>query len=97
VRGGELAGGRLFADVEPGFPDGLKADRAGRLYASSASGVQVLTPDGDLLGEIALPGAVNFTFGGTDRDVLFITADTAIWAAALNTSGAPAPEGAQRP
>jgi gluconolactonase len=97
VRGGQLAGGRLFADVSPGFPDGLKVDRAGRVYASSASGVQVLAPGGDLLGEIALPGAVNFTFGGAERDVLFITADTAIWAAALNTSGVPAPEGAQRP
>jgi gluconolactonase len=97
VRGGELGGGRPFADVAPGFPDGLKVDRAGRVYVSSATGVRVLTPDGDLLGEIALPGAVNFAFGGADRDVLFITADTAVWAAALNTSGVPAPEGAQRP
>ena len=97
VRDGKLTGGRLFADVAPGIPDGLKVDRAGRVYASSASGVQVLSPAGRLLGEIALPGAVNFAFGGADHDVLFITADTAIWAAALTTSGVPAPEGAQRP
>jgi gluconolactonase len=96
VRDGELTGGRLFADVAPGIPDGLKVDRAGRVYASSASGIQVFSPAGRLLGEIALPGAVSFAFGGADRDVLFITADTAIWAAALTTSGAPAPEGAQR-
>jgi sugar lactone lactonase YvrE len=41
-----------------------------------------------LLGEISLPGAVNFTFGGPHRNVLFITADTAIWAAVLNAKGA---------
>ena len=55
---------------------------------SSAGGVQVLEPDGDLLGEIELPGAVNFSFGGPDRDVLFITTDTAICAAHLNAKGA---------
>ena len=32
--------------------------------------------------EIALPGAVNFAFGG---DALFITADDAIWVASLDT------------
>jgi len=39
--GTHLAGGRLFAVTTPGFPDGLKADPAGRVYASSPSGVQV--------------------------------------------------------
>ena len=43
---------------------------------------------GHLLGQIDLPGAVNFTFGGAAGDVLFITADTAVWAAVLNTRGA---------
>jgi gluconolactonase len=82
-----LAGERLFAVVTPGSPDGLKVDAAGRVYASSYSGVQVFEPDGDLVGEIRLPGTVNFAFGGPDRSVLFITTDTAVWAAALNTSG----------
>jgi gluconolactonase len=49
--------------------------------------VQVFSPEGDLLGQIDVPGAVNFTFGGADRNILFITADTAIWAAALDTRG----------
>jgi hypothetical protein len=31
---------------------------------------------------------VNFTFGGPRRNVLFITTDTAIWAAVLNARGA---------
>jgi gluconolactonase len=85
--GGRLAGERVFADVEPGFPDGIKVDTDGRVYASSFSGVQVFSPDGRLIGEIELPGAVNFCFGGPDRNVLFITADTAIYAAHLQAKG----------
>jgi gluconolactonase len=88
VDGTRLRGGRLFAVTIPGFPDGVKVDAAGRVYASAFSGVQVFAPDSELIGEIALPGAVNFTFGGPGRNVLFITADTAVWAAVLETKGA---------
>jgi gluconolactonase len=87
VAGRRLAGRRLLAVTAPGFPDGLKVDAAGRVYVSASSGVLVYPPDGDLLGEIWVPGAVNFTFGGADRDVLFITADTAVWAARLAATG----------
>jgi gluconolactonase len=88
VGGTHLAGERLFAVITPGFPDGLKIDGEGRVYASSFSGVQVLDPDGELLGEILVPGAVNFCFGGANRNLLFITTDTAVWAAALVARGA---------
>jgi gluconolactonase len=88
VGGRRLRNQRLFAVTTPGFPDGIKVDAAGRVYASAFSGVQVFSPDGDPIGEIRLPGAVNFTFGGPDRNVLYITADTAVWAAVLNTKGA---------
>jgi gluconolactonase len=84
---GRLENERVFAEVEPGFPDGLKVDSDGRVYASSFSGVQVFDASGDLIGEIDLPGAVNFCFGGRDRNVLFITADTAIYAAHLQAKG----------
>ena len=60
----------------------------GRVYASSFSGVQVFDPEGELLGEIRLPGAVNFCFGGPKRDLLLITTDSAVWAAALAAKGA---------
>ena len=89
--GRHLSAPRLFAVVAPGFPDGLKVDSEGRVYSSSASGVLVFGPTGDPLGEIRLPGAVNFTFGGRHRNVLFITADTAIWAAHLAATGPPTP------
>jgi gluconolactonase len=86
--GRRLSGERLFAVVTPGFPDGIKVDRDGRVYASSFSGVQVFDPGGRLLGEIRLPGTVNFCFGGPERDLLLITTDTAVWAAALAAKGA---------
>jgi gluconolactonase len=85
--GTRLEGGRVFAVTTPGYPDGIKVDAAGRVYASSLAGVQVFDPDGDLIGEINLPGTVNFTFGGQGGNVLFITADTAVWAAVLNATG----------
>jgi gluconolactonase len=88
VAGRRLVSSRLFAVTAPGFPDGIKVDGEGRVYASSFAGVQVFSADGDLLGEINLPGAVNFAFGGPERNVLFITADTAIWAAVLDATGA---------
>jgi gluconolactonase len=71
----------------PEHPDGLKADSDGRLYATFAGGVEVLSPDGSPIGAIDVPGAVNFCFGGPERDVLFITADTAIYAAHLEAKG----------
>ena len=86
--GRHVNGRRVLAIGTPDHPDGLKVDSEGRIYASARHGIQVFHASGDPLGDIVLPGAVNFTFGGPDRNVLFITADTAIWAAVLNAKGA---------
>jgi gluconolactonase len=83
-----LGPARRFALVAGGSPDGLKVDTDGRVYVSASTGVQVFNPARGLTGEIHLPGAVNFTFGGPDRNVLFITTDTAVWAAVLSAEGA---------
>jgi gluconolactonase len=80
---GRLSNRRQLAVTTPEHPDGLKTDSEGRIYASYAGGVQVLDPSGALIGEIELPGAVNFAFGAPERNVLYITADTAVWAAFL--------------
>jgi gluconolactonase len=86
IDGRSLENERLLCVSNPGFPDGIKVDADGRVYASAFSGVQIFEPEGELIGEIGLPGAVNFTFGGPDRNVLFITADDAVWAAELNVT-----------
>ena len=87
VAGERLERGRVIHVSTSLHPDGLKSDAHGQLYASYSDGVQVLGPDGALLRAIEAPGAVNFCFGGPERDVLFITADTAIYAAQLDQKG----------
>jgi gluconolactonase len=89
--GRHLANDRLFAVVTPGIPDGLKVDSEGRVYSSSASGVQVYDRHGDLLGEIIAPGVANFTFGGAGNNVIYMMADTVIWAAEIKAIGAICP------
>jgi gluconolactonase len=87
IDGRRLEHARLFAVTTPGFPDGLKVARDGRVFASAFSGVQIFAPDGRLVDEIPLPGAVNFAFDEDER-TLFITTDTAVWAAELEPEGA---------
>ena len=87
-RGRHVNARRVLAVGTEEHPDGLKVDSEGNIYASARHGIQIFSPSGELMGEIALPGAVNFTFGGADGNVLFVTADDAIWAAVLNVKGA---------
>ena len=87
VDGERLEGERVIHVSSPDHPDGLKADADGRLYASFSGGVEVLSPDGSPIGVIRIPGAVNFCFGDRDGNVLFITADTAIYAAHIQAKG----------
>lgn len=87
VAGAALGPPRPLASV-PGAPDGVAVDGDGRLYVCCASGVRVLSPGGEALGDIRIHGAVNLTFGGPEGDVLLVTAGTGIWAAALAAKGA---------
>jgi gluconolactonase len=87
--GHHLGPSRLFAVGTRGdHPDGLKVDAEGNVYASSLGGIQIFDPSGDLIREFDLPGAVNFTFGGPGRDVLYVTTDDAVWAVQTDTRGA---------
>ena len=83
-----LGPARELAVSTPGHPDGLKVDSDGRVYASFSGGIHVFDPSGHLIEEIDLPGAVNFTFGGPDRDVLYVTTDDAVWAVQTDARGA---------
>ena len=84
--------GRLFATIEPGEPDGFRVDVHGNIFTSSADSVQVYAPDGTRLGKILLPEVcTNLTFGGKDKNRLFITAKTSLYAIALNTKGVQKP------
>ncbi len=83
-----LSKSRVFADIEPGIPDGFRVDVEGNLWISAWDGVQCHTPEGELIGKIRVPEVVaNLTFGGPKGNRLFITATTSVYALFLNVCG----------
>ena len=81
--------GQVFAVIEPGQPDGFRVDEHGNIFTSSQDSVQVFAADGTRLGKILVPEiSTNVTFGGQERDRLFITAGKSLYAIYLNTRGA---------
>jgi len=92
VDGVRLAGGRVFAEIGAGVPDGLRVDTDGNVWTSAGDGVHCLAPDGTLLGRIRVPGPVaNLTFGGPARNRLFITANRALYSVFVAATGAQRP------
>jgi len=84
----QVTNGRVFAVIAPGQPDGLRVDEHGNIFTSSKDSVQVYAPDGTRLGKIRVPETcANLTFGGLERDRLFITAGKSLYAIDLNTRG----------
>jgi gluconolactonase len=70
--------------------DGMTVDEQGNLYATSQLGVQIISPQGKVLGIIALPEVpANVTFGGKERRTLFITARTSLYQVDAPVSGIP--------
>jgi len=79
----------IFAEINPGLPDGFRIDCNGWIYTSSADSVQIFHNDGNLLGKILVPEKVgNLCFGGKERNVLYIVASTSLYQIKLNTVGA---------
>jgi gluconolactonase len=86
---GALTGGAVFHKVEPGYADGICADEDGNLWSSAADGVHCIDPAGRLLGKVLVPYRVsNLTFGGADRNRLFIGGSHTLYAIFLNRRGA---------
>lgn len=74
------SGGRHFATIEVGVPDGIAVDVEGRVWSSAGDGVHVFSPDGQELLFIPVPEVVaNLCFGGDDGDELFIAATTSLY------------------
>lgn len=92
LAGRTLTRPRVFAVIEPGLADGFRLDAHGWLWTSSADSVQVYHPDGTRLARIPVPEKVgNLTFGGPDRNELYICASTSLYRLMLNTRGIQAP------
>lgn len=70
---GTIKNQRDFAKLEAGGNgDGVAIDAAGRVYVSSAPGVQVFSPDGKYLGVIPTPRpGASICFSGPDKKILY--------------------------
>lgn len=88
---GAAVGGEVFVDLASdlqGDPDGMAVDVFGDLYVTGGGGVRVVTPDGVVLGTIAVPeSATNCAFGDPDGMALFITAPPRVYRQRLKVAG----------
>ena len=98
VEGWKLRGGQVFADMSPGFADGIRTDRDGNLWSSvgwagpGTDGVHCLTPEGELIGRIVLPEpCANLCFGGAKRNRLFMTGSQSLYSLYVEAVGSQRP------
>jgi gluconolactonase len=91
---GRLANRRPFARMqniaagEDSGGDGLAIDRAGRLFVTSVTGIQIFDSEGGYLGNIPVPRkATNVAFAGPGKSVLYITAREAVYKIQTLTQG----------
>jgi gluconolactonase len=77
---GSVANQRDFARLEAGGNgDGMTIDAAGRLYVTSAPGVQVFSADGKYLGVIPTPrNVISVAFSGPDKKTLYVVGGGAL-------------------
>ncbi len=69
---GSLTNQREFVSWQGGGGDGSCFDAAGRMYVTAAGGIQVISPDGKVLGMIPTPrNVISVAFSGKDRKVLY--------------------------
>jgi gluconolactonase len=70
---------RDFARLQGGNGDGMTIDSTGRLYVTSAPGVQVFSPDGKYLGTIPAPrNVISVAFSGPDKKTLYVVGGGAL-------------------
>jgi gluconolactonase len=86
---GRLSGGEVFATSTAGSFDGIRLDDTGRIWAAAHDGLHCFDPDGTLLGKVHFPEIVaNFTFGGAQRNVMFVCGSTSLYCIRTSVTGA---------
>ena len=89
---GSISAGIDFGDmhdaVNRGVPDGMKADKKGRLFVSGPNGIWVWNSKGVHIGTVQMPhGMANLTWGGPDYSKLYITAGNTVYILQTKTRG----------
>lgn len=83
---GAYEGGKVFCQLP--YPDGIKADVQGNIWATCKDGVRVYDPAGALLETVVLPeGPANCGFGGKDGKTLYVTARTSVYTVRTSVAG----------
>lgn len=81
TRDNNVDAGKVFCAIDKGLPDGIRCDKDGRIWSTSEEGIQIFSPKGELITKILVPETpANLCFGGADRDTLFITARSSLYA-----------------
>ena len=77
---GNVGEGEVFAHVSS-VADGMTVDPFGNLYVTTVAGIEVLNSQGELWGTLSIPNQPsNCTFGGEDRNTLYVTAVDSVYA-----------------
>lgn len=88
---GSLSNNRVFADMssaEPGVPDGMKVDTAGRVFCTGSGGIWVFEPDGTRIGVVRGPEIPrNIAFGGPDCRTVYTTPGRSVYSFRVTTPG----------
>ncbi len=89
VDGRGLRNRKQFVKLTGGNADGIRCDADGNVWCGARPGVQVVAPDGTVIGMIRLPEqCANVCFGGVKRNRLFMTASQSLYAVYVGISGA---------
>ncbi len=81
INNDSLSNGRIFYSCAgydknlKGLPDGMKADKAGNLFATGPGGVWIFNKNGKLAGKIKVPEATSNCAFSADEKTLYITND----------------------
>ena len=88
---GTLSGNRILIEMgsdAPGVPDGMKVDRAGRVWCTGSGGVWIVEPNGERAGVLPTPEVTrNICFGGDDMRTLFLTSGHSLYSIRVTTPG----------
>jgi len=63
----------------PDVPDGMKVDSAGNIWATGPGGVQIISPQGKVLGQLVVPEIVANIGFAEDGKTVYLTGSTSLY------------------
>ena len=88
---GRVSNGKVFHVLQGagnGVADGMKVDTLGNVYCTGPGGIHIISPSGDLIGRLRVPGhCTNMCFGDEDWKTLYITTFDAVYRTKLKIPG----------